>query len=379
MRSIHSFGVNRLTHLRWVAGLLSLTLLQTQAQVAAEPTQIPVASSTSAVVTATSDGSALKEKDTDAILPADRIRHPVLWKLPADIASLDLYLGQGGARHTPKPPFSFVQEDRNGTNPKFDVSDAENKQWRVKLGDESRPEVVASRLLWAVGYFANDDYVLPVAHVSGLKIKRGHELVADDTVKNARFARKPGGQKKIGIWEWKHNPFYGQREFNGLRVAMAVLNNWDLKDVNNAVYADSKTGEQLFLVSDVGATFGSNGLEFSKANAKGNLNSFAESKFIVKTTARAVSFGTPSAPRAVLLTSFGTSVLSYKTRRDLEWIGRDIPIADARWIGGLFAQLSHKQLTDAFRAGNFPADSIESYVGIVEKRIQSLNALTPGL
>ena len=34
-------------------------------------------------------------------------------------------------------------------------------KWRVKLGVEARPETVASRLVWAVGYYANEDYFLP--------------------------------------------------------------------------------------------------------------------------------------------------------------------------------------------------------------------------
>ena len=247
------------------------------------------------------------------------------------------------------------------------------------MGEEARPEVVASRLLWAMGYYANDDYVLPTATIDGIQMKRGGGSVKDSVVTDARFARKPGSQKKIGIWEWRDNPFSGTRELNGLRVMMAVLNNWDLKDVNNSVYSDSKTGEQIFLVSDVGATFGSNGLEFSKSNAKGNVNSFKNSKFVTRTTATTVSFGTPSAPKAVLLTSFGTSVLSYATRKDLEWIGRDVPLPDARWMGSLLAQLSHRQLEDAFRAGHFPDDAVQEYVRIVESRIQELQHLSPKL
>jgi hypothetical protein len=62
-------------------------------------------------------------------------------------------------------------------------------------------------------------------------------------------------------------------------------------------------------------------------------------------------------------------------RRDLEWIGRKIPIADARWIGGLLKQLSHQQLVDAFRAGQFPPEDVNEYVSIVESRINELAAL----
>jgi hypothetical protein len=178
------------------------------------------------------------DDDKDKPIPVDQIHSPVLWTDPGKIADHDLFYGQGGEKHQPKPPFSFLREDMHGTNPKFDARDADGKKWRVKLGEESRPEVVASRLLWAVGYFANDDYVLPEATVQGLKMHRKSADAKGDLITDARFARKPGGQDKIGIWEWKANPFAGTREFNGLRVMMALLNNWDLKDDNNSVYRD---------------------------------------------------------------------------------------------------------------------------------------------
>jgi hypothetical protein len=43
---------------------------------------------------------------------------------------------------------------------------------------------------------------------------------------------------------------------------MALMNNWDLKDDNNAVYLEKhKDGlsEQIYLVSDLGASFGTTG------------------------------------------------------------------------------------------------------------------------
>jgi hypothetical protein len=350
-------GTVKSMQLKWIACLLLTTALPVYPQT-------------------TDNGAApAKTVNKNSVVAADQIPHPVLWKQPTDIASLDLYEGPGGSKHEPKPPFTFVQEAKSGTNPKFDVTDGDGDKWRVKLGEEARPEVVASRLLWAMGYYATYDYLLPTAPIAGIKISRGADLVKDGTVLDARFARTPGGQKKIGIWQWKANPFYGKREFNGLRVMMAVLNNWDLKDVNNAVYSDRKTGEQLFLVSDVGATFGSNGMEFSKAKAKGNLDSFEDSKFITKQTRQTVSFGTPTAPKGVLLASFGGSVKSFAMRKNLEWIGHDIPVEDAAWLGGMLAQLSHKQLVDAFRAGNFPAETAEQFVTVIEARTKALTAL----
>jgi hypothetical protein len=62
-------------------------------------------------------------------------------------------------------------------------------------------------------------------------------------------------------------------------------------------------------------------------------------------------------------------------RQSMLWIGRKIPRADAKWIGGLLGQLSHQQLVDAFRAGNYPPDQVEEFVRVVEARIRALNDL----
>lgn len=309
--------------------------------------------------------------DNDEPVDAARLHHPVLWHDPGNIAALDLYDGQGGAEGQPAAPFKFESEDMRGTNPKFDARDAKGTKWRVKLGDEARPEVVASRLLWAVGYFVNDDYVIASARVEGLHLERKDKLAREGQIEEARFEKKPDQQKKIGIWKWRENPFIGSREFNGLRVMMAVMNNWDLKDVNNAVYSDTSSGRDILLTSDIGATFGTNGLSWSKDRSKGDLNTFKKSKFITHQDDRGIDFGTPAAP--VLL--MAPNAKQYQMRRDLEWIGQDIPVADARWIGSLLKQLSHDQLVDAFRAGHFPADEIGRYVDVVEWRIKELSAL----
>src|SRR6266542_3371656 len=111
--------------------------------------------------------------DPNKPVPRDALANPVLWQQPEDISRKDLFYGQGCAHRQPRPPFTFIREETVGHSPKFDCRDANNKKWRVKLGDESRPEVVASRLMWAIGYFVNDDYVLPRAEIRGLKIQRG--------------------------------------------------------------------------------------------------------------------------------------------------------------------------------------------------------------
>lgn len=370
--------------------LLVASLTGAQSVPATNPAQSPTAPARSAVAMAgdgetaskatksqDSDDKDSKEQpaDNDRPVKGDQVHNPVLWTDPGSVAERNLFYGQGGEKHQPKPPFTFVREDMHGTNPKFDARDGEGKKWRVKLGEEARPEVVASRLLWAVGYFANDDYVLPEATVQGLTMKRKSKYSNGDDITFARFARKPGGQDKIGIWEWKENPFTGTREFNGLRVMMALMNNWDVKDDNNSVYQDEKKDRQIFLANDVGATFGTNGLSWTRARSKGNIDSFKESKFITRTSDTEVDFATPAAPTAYLAETVGVGVVPYAQRASLDWIGKKVPRNDARWIGTLLAQLTHQQLVDAFRAGHFPPEVIDAYVELVESRISELKGL----
>lgn len=315
------------------------------------------------------------KQDNDKPVPASEIHNPSLWHDPGNIASLNLYWGQGGEKHMPKPPFTFEAEDKNGTNPKFDARDADGKKWRVKTGEEARPEVVASRLLWAMGYYVNDDYVLQSAEVSGVHMSRGDKETKEGHIVEARFERKPGGEKKIGIWEWKQNPFSGTKEFNGLRVMMAVMNNWDLKDVNNSVYSVEGSDKQLFLCNDIGASFGTNGLSWTRARSKGNINSFKGSKFITHMSDAEVDFATPKRPTGLLIATAGATAKEFSMRSGLDWIGNNIPRQDARWMGHMLGQLSHQQLVDAFRAGHFPPDQIDAYVEVVESRINELKAL----
>jgi hypothetical protein len=316
-----------------------------------------------------------KKDDHKAIAP-DRIHNPVLWHDPGDIAAKDLFYGSGGEKNQPRPPFTFLGERKHDSNPKFDARDADSHKWRVKLGAEARPEVAASRLLWAVGYYTDDDYLLPSATIPNLHLHHtAHSVQAGDVVIDALFRRKPHGEKRIAAWAWKQNPFFGTREFNGLRVMMALLNSWDLKTENNAVYSGPESDQQFFLVTDIGASFGTNSVRIKNANGKGDAEQYAKSRFITHTTATTVSFATPAPATTLLLESGGLLAPLYFRRERYLWIGRDIPRADARWIGSLLGQLSHQQLVDAFRAGHFSQQQIDLYVSVLEQRIAALKAL----
>lgn len=294
----------------------------------------------------------------------------LLWREPAHIESRDLFYGPGGIEHVPHGPFTFVKEDLDGTNPKFVVRDEQGHKWKVKLGIEARPETVASRIVWAVGYFTNEDYFVPDLPVRGMPahLHRGQNLVgADGSVHNVRLKRED--EKKLGDWQWRQDPFTGTRELNGLRVMMAVINNWDLKDENNAIY--QQDSHRVYMVSDLGASFGSAGRTWPRDKAKGNLNSYEHSKFIRRITASTVDFQVPARPKYV----YWVNPKEYLMRVHLEWIGKNISRADARWMGQLLARLSPKQIRDAFRAAGYSPEQIDEFARVLESRVSELTRL----
>jgi hypothetical protein len=295
----------------------------------------------------------------------------VLWRDPGNIATRNLYYGPGGQAHEPRGTFTFDKEDMQGSNPKFDVIDQDGVKWKVKMGDEARPETVASRLVWSVGYLTNEDYFMPVLHVQNMpRLHRGSNLVSPDgTVQNVRLKRHLKDQKKTGTWSWAKNPFTGTREWYGLRVLMAVINNWDLKDSNNSIYqVRGDRPEQLYIVSDLGSSFGSTGLNWV---SKGNLKAYMHSKLISGRSPEFIDFSVPAPGK---LNTF-IDVPETTRRLSLLWIGRHIPPADVRWIAHLLAQLSPDQIRDAFRAANYSPQEVEAYSRVVEQRIAELGNL----
>src|SRR5215470_12390733 len=142
-------------------------------------------------------------------------RVAIIWSNPIDIESRDLFHGPGARSQVPRGSFTFVKEDLNGTSPKFVIKDQDEVKWRLKLGIEARPEIVASRIVWAVGYYADEDYFVRDLCVGGMpaRLHRGQKLAGpDNCVVNARLKREPPDEKKIGTWRWRSDTFKGTRE-----------------------------------------------------------------------------------------------------------------------------------------------------------------------
>jgi hypothetical protein len=322
------------------------------------------------------DQQTKKERRAEAAnrLPA------ALWHDPGDIASLDLLNGEGGAKDAPDPQadYAFIKEDLNGTSSKFYVRDSNGAEWLVKLGVEARPETAATRLVWAVGYFTDEDYFLPQIHVQNLpKLRRKMPGASRKTgmVRNVRLKRQGKGLEKLENWDWFENPFVGSREINGLRTLMALINDWDLTTANNKVYVTDQ--ERHYLVSDFGASFGKTGWPPSHVPlfphaTKGALRDYQRSRFIRIATGDDVTFEMhTTAPSFIRM--FQRKY--FDQYRQVERIEQDIPVRDAVWIGGLLARLKPQQIRDAFRAAGYQPAEVEGFAKIVEKRIAVLNRL----
>lgn len=279
--------------------------------------------------------------------------NPILWLAPENISSRDLFLGPG--QYSVKPDLrtvTFIEKEKGGTNVKYRVRDASGQVWVAKLGQEAQSETAAVRLLWAVGYVTEVNYLVPVLNIQGKGV-----------FYNVRLEARPKNVKRLDEWRWNNNPFIGTREFQGLKVMMALINNWDLKDSNNKILRvrdpNSQADDLDYIISDLGATFGkSGGMPFvwRITRSRNKPSDFAKSKFINKVKGDRVYFGFQNKNRKM----FG-----------------DITVAQANWIGMLLARLSPAQIGDAFRAANYNPQQAQMLTDALRFRISELVKLRP--
>jgi hypothetical protein len=297
---------------------------------------------------------AAKKSKKDKAVPQGT---PVMWR-SHNVESLDLFEGPGGKSGRPDlRRLRLLKTEEGGYSPKFRVQDASGREWVAKLGEEAQSETAAVRLLWAAGYATEVNYLVPCAHIPGVKSSKKVERCEGDGFRNVRFEARPKGLKRVGPWKWKQNPFVGMHQFEGLKVLMALLNNWDLKDTNNVIIhapGRGRRGELRYVISDLGATFGKTGhvpVFWRIARSRNNPQDYAEAKFINKVENGYVDF------------HFGG-----KNREMLD----HIRVEDARWVGELLARLNDRQLAEAFRAANYTPEEIQMLTDSVRARIGEL-------
>jgi len=306
------------------------------------------------------------------------VARPTIWRNPGNIYSRNLLNGPGSAEVAPVGPFTFVEESKSGESPKFIVKDARGDEWTVKLGPEAQAETVSTRIVWAVGYFAEEAYYFDEVRIDGMPLlSRGQEFVSGNIVRGARFEPERPNMKSGSTWDWRKNPFKDTRELNGLKVLMILLNNFDAHSGNNGIInvTGPRATEARYYVTDLGATLGRAG-GLGGTRTKNDLTDFLSTKFVRGVDARdgVVEFDYDTRPSGLgHLSVFHP--LYYRSQVNKEKAMRGIPVAHARWIGSLLGQLSDEQLRDAFRAANYSDGVRESYVTALRERINQLTEL----
>jgi hypothetical protein len=281
---------------------------------------------------------------TPAQAPAAAERPPLaaLWSEPEP--GRDLYYGVGGPKLAPNPTdiYTVLEIKLRGYSEGYTVSDSTEREWSVKLPAEATSEVVASRILWAIGYHQPPVYLLREWQAKG--------AVAPNPQLPSRFREKDPdfhGLEAGGTWSFKNSPFDGTRELAGLLVLQAIIENPDIKDSNNTIYTLKEPVEgsnRWYVVRDLGYSFG----RASFNSPRNDIDTFERAPFIRDVVDGKVRF------------YYGGQ---YKSRL------KNTTVADVHWICQRLARLTDRQWRDAFRAGAYESSIADRYIARLKAKI----------
>ena len=299
---------------------------------------------------------AAQEKDKKKGPPPEGDR--VLWRDPGDISARNLLEGPAEAPRPDLTRVTYIKDETGGYSPKFRVRDAAGRVWVAKMGKEAQPETASVRLVWAAGFVTETSYLVPCVRIEGAPAKRVDRCEGNGFA-NVRFEARPAEWQRLETWSWADNPFKGTKEFQGLIVMMGLLNNWDLKDDNNKIIyvpgAGGARGELRYVVADLGATFGKTGGFISRN--RNEPKSYVKTRFVEGVEGGRVRFDYSGKNTAL----FG-----------------DIAVENAKWLGDLLSKLSDAQISDAFRAANYPDADVQALTAAVRAKINELVNLPGG-
>ena len=272
------------------------------------------------------------------------VSKPVMWEA-GDIRARDLFHGPGGVAMMPDlEGATLIRQETGGNNLKYRIKDKAGNEWVAKIADESQPETAAVRLLWGIGYKTEVNYNVPKFSVRGVR-----------RYSNVRVEARPKDWKRAGNWSWANNPFVGTNEFEGLKIMMAMFNNWDLKDENNAILVTSDGHH--YIISDLGASFGrlAKAPQSRSGRSVNKPEHYADSVFIKDARGGVIQFA---------YTGMADHLL------------KGIKVEHGRWLADLLLQLTDKQIKDAFRAANYSDENAALLTDAFKARIDELDRAT---
>jgi hypothetical protein len=282
--------------------------------------------------------------------PAAPVALQELWSDPKDIAQRNLLWGASRPDNVPSNTdvFTVMAVDRTGYSEGYDVTGPDGREWDIKIGEEVQPEIVLSRILWALGYHQPEMY-----YVTGWQLAGSWDSEGEP----ARF-RLQSDHDSDGEWAWLDNPFAGTRPLQGLVAINLLLNNHDLKTSNNRIYQlrDSAKAEprRRYVVQDIGSALGKpRGFPYVRGT-RNDIDDYESLDLVRKATDSQVQ-------------------LDYRGRyaNVLERLTR----ADVIWACELMDRLSDAQLDDAFKAADYAPDLRQRYIAKLRSKIREGLAL----
>ena len=291
-----------------------------------------------------------------------------LWREPSHGQSADLRYGPGGRDGLPQPPFRFVEEHRDGSQPCVAVRDARDRLWRVKWGPEARPEAFAVRVVHALGYFAEVTHFVSHGVIDGCgELSRARDCIDDaGRFSDARFELEDRSVRMFfdeHSWAWHDNPFVGTRQLNGLKIATLLLSNWDTKDrrdvsrgSNTAIFeyrVSRWAREARYLITDWGGAMGKWGTTVVSRGRWDPAGFEAQTpQFVTGVRDGWVNFG-------------------YQGQRTTD-MTRGITVADVRWFYHYARRLTYRSLHEALLVCGASEEEAIRFAGALVDRIRQL-------
>lgn len=282
--------------------------------------------------------------------PPTAVEMAELWSAPEP--NRDLYWGVGGRRLAPDPdaPYRVLKIKELGYSEGLTVEGPSRRKWSAKFPPEAATEVVASRILWGIGYHQPPIYYVPSWNAE-------HAPTSNPQLP-ARFREtKPdldGLEATNHNWSYYSNPYVGTRQLNGLLVLMVMLGNSDIKDQQNFIYTLKQPLEgarRWYVARDLGQSFGKTG----KIDApRDDIVAFEQTPFITGVSNGIVHF---------------------------DWHGRHGDLvshmtpADVHWICERLQQLTDRQWQDAFRAAGYAPSLANRFIRRFKQKIQEGRAV----
>lgn len=137
----------------------------------------------------------------------------------------------------------------------------------------------------------------------------------------------------------------------GLFVLMVMLNNWDLKTAQNAVYQvadEEQDPRHWYMVRDLGASFGKTA--WFSFGTKDDPEEFEREPFIKGDEGNRVQ-------------------LSFRGAWREPQLHTSVTPDDVRWVCELLTRLSPRQWMDAFRAGGFDETEAARYIRRLQQKV----------